>query len=280
MHESPPAPSAAADGLRALLAVGGEHARLDRAVALLAADEDPTADPDSVVASLDDLASRLHLPRGATTVEAVARVNTHLFGRLGFAGDLSSYDDPRNSLLHRVVERRKGLPILLSVLYMEVARRAGLPVDGVGFPGHFVVRPRDADPPFYVDPFHEGAVVRFDTLRDRLVHLVPEANRDAALRERFLGPTGVRQILLRMTNNLRASYLRRADGLGVLRCLERLLLLQPDEPSLRRDRGLLFLDLGFVDAGVHALETYLERHPDVPEAGVLRDHLLNTRSGG
>ncbi len=267
-------PSPAAASLADLLATHGDHPPLDRAVALLAADEDPEADSQAIIASLDELAAGLHLPGGASTIEAVARVNTHVFDTLGFVGDSESYDDPRNSLMHRVIERRRGLPILLSVLYVEVARRAGLAVDGIGYPGHFIVRPRDADPPFYLDPFNGGEVRRAEPLVARLGRLIPETMHDEELRARFLDPVDGRYILTRMTNNLRASYLGRADGPGVLRSVRRLLLLQPDVAAHRRDLGLVLLGLGEVVAGSAALEDYLRDHPDAPEAAVLREHLL------
>ena len=270
-------PSAAARRLAALLAEPASP-RLDLAVALLAADEDSTADPEAIVASLDDLARGLHVPVGASTIEAVARINTHVFSTLGFAGDTESYDDPRNSLLHRVLERRRGLPILLSALYIELARRAGLVVDGIGYPGHFIVRPRGADPSFYVDPFNGGEIRRADHLRERLERLIPVTARDPVARAQFLEPVDTRYFLLRMSHNLRASYLRRADGEGVLRSVDRLILLQPEESDHRRDRGLALLGLGRGEEGSTELERYLDEHPDAPEASVLRDHLLTASS--
>ena len=262
--------------LASLLASCGDTPPLDLAVALLAADEDPTTDPEAVLASLDSLASGLHIPEGASTIEAVARVNTHVFSTLGFAGDSESYDDPANSLLHRVIKRKRGLPILLSTLYIELARRAGFHVDGIGYPGHFIVRPRDADPPFYLDPFNGGEVRRAEALARRLVRLIPEAAHDAEVRAQFMDPVGPRYILLRMTNNLRASFLRRADGEGVLRSVRRLLLLQPNVLAHTRDLGLVLLGLGHVAEGSDAVSKYLDANPDAPEAAVLREHLLAT----
>ncbi len=268
-------PSAASARLKDLLTRDGDQPPLDLAVSLIAADEDPTASPDEILASLDALAAPLHLPEVASTIECVARINTHLFGTLGFAGDSESYDDPLNSLVHRVLERRRGLPILLSVLYIETARRAGFAVDGIGYPGHFIVRPRDADPPFYLDPFHAGEVRRAAPLEERLERLIPDTAHDPERRARFMDPVDARYILTRMTNNLRASYLGRGDGLGVLRSVRRLRILQPDVSEHRRDLGLVLLGLGEVEAGTAALEAYLDENPDAPEAPVLREHLLS-----
>jgi regulator of sirC expression with transglutaminase-like and TPR domain len=263
-----------------LLERHGDHPPLDEAVALLAADEDPSVRPESIVQSLDQIATGLHLPEGVATIEAVARVNTHLFATLGFEGDSEAYHDPTNSLMHRVLERRRGLPILLSVLYIEIARRVGLAVDGIGYPGHFIVRPRDADPIFYLDPFNHGKVRRAEALAARLERLIPEVVHDEALRAQFMDPVDARYILSRMTNNLRASYLRSGDGEGVLRSVERLIVLQPHEPSHQRDRGLVLLGLGRAGEGSRQLEEYLRDNPDAPEADVLREHATQATEEG
>lgn len=277
MTDTPEVPSAAARRLAELIRAPGPIP-LDVAVGLLAADEDSEVTVEAVIEAIDGCARGLHIPDGAPPIECVARLNTHLFAGLGFRGDTESYDDPRNSLMHRVVARRQGLPILLSVLYVEIARRVGFAVDGVGYPGHFIVRPRDADPVFYVDPFNGGEVRRADLLEARLHRLVPESREDPAVREQFMGPVDTRYVLLRMTNNLRASYLRRADGEGVLRSVLRLAVLQPDVAAHRRDLGLVLLGLGRVDEGGEILDHYLAENPDAPEATVLREHLLGARN--
>lgn len=206
--------------LSELLNQYGDHLPLDQGAALLAADEQPGTDPKETLAALDALAAGVRMPPGCEGVEAVARLHHHLFEELGFGGDAETYDDPRNSCLDRVIERRRGLPITLSVLYVEVARRVGLLVDPVGFPQHFLVRPHGLERAF-VDPFHGGRILHEAELRGWLDRQgVAPAERDA-----LLGPLCARRVLWRMTLNLWTSYKRREDRDGLLRSLRRLRVL-------------------------------------------------------
>ena len=132
--------------LETLIAQHGDHLPLDTAAALLSAEEQgQPVDPSVLSARLDEIALGARLREGASLFEAVARINHRLFHELGFEGDRDNYDAPENSFLDRVLDRRKGLPILLSVLYIEVARRAGIAVSGIGFPSHYIVQPDGAD---------------------------------------------------------------------------------------------------------------------------------------
>ena len=120
--------------------------RLDEATAWLAAEEHPLADGDDLLALLDVLAERLWIPNDAPLSEQIARLNQHVFMELKFSGDRDHYLDPKYSCLDIVLQERRGLPILLCVVYMEIARRAGIDIDGIGFPGHFLVSPAASDP--------------------------------------------------------------------------------------------------------------------------------------
>jgi regulator of sirC expression with transglutaminase-like and TPR domain len=205
--------------LLALLRAHGDAPPLDRAVALIAADEQPGLVPEDVLAQLDQLAAGLRLPPLCEPVQTVARLHHHLFVELGFRGDEEDYDAPRNSLLDQVLTRRRGLPILLSVVYVEVAKRRGIAVDPVGFPGHFLVSPR-IEPRIWVDSFRGGEILREPELRRQLAQ--------AGLADRadeLLGPVSTRQILLRMTHNLLRTYDALGDSAGVARSLARLALL-------------------------------------------------------
>jgi regulator of sirC expression with transglutaminase-like and TPR domain len=257
------------DALRALAAGGGESVPLDLGAALVAAHEQPWLEPDLVVSDLDELAGGLHMPTGAPLVEQVARLNHHLFSTLGFCGDEAVYDAPFNSYLDRVLERRKGLPILLSLVYLEVARRVGVACDGVSFPGHFLVGTRGHEPRFFVDPFHRGAVLREDQLLARLAGRLerPVLAREDA--ERYLAPCTNRALLVRMNRNLKASFLRRRDDAGALRAVDRLLILAPDEPELLRDRALLLARLDRPADAIDPLQRYLELRPQAEDTADL-----------
>ena len=224
--------SATRSSLEDLYGEHGDHLPLDRAAAILAAEEQPGRDPGEVLRALDRLAAGVRMPPQVEPFEAVARLNVHLFGELGFQGDEDDYDDPNNSLLDQVIARRRGLPILLSVVYIEVARRRGVAVDPIGYPSHFLVSPRGTEPRFFVDPYHSGQILREDVLKERLIELGEE---DEEALDHWLAPVTGRQVVVRMLTNLWGSYKRRDDRAGELRCLERLEILEtPGTPEAMR----------------------------------------------
>jgi len=257
----------------------GPDVPLDRAAAVLAAEEQPGVDPGSVLTALDDLAARVRIPAGAPLVERVARLNHLLFTECGFAGDDETYDDPRNSLLDQVLDRQRGLPILLSVLTIEVGRRVGLALDGVAFPAHFLVAPTHAQPRFFVDPFHQGQILRREHLVQRLSAMFGGRGVSEADLDRFTAAATPREILIRLNNNLKGSHLRRQELPGVLRCIDRLLALDATLMTERRDRGWVLARLGRVDEAVDDLETYLLVHPTARDADMVRQHLRDLRGG-
>jgi len=266
------------DGMRARaelcdLFESGDDVPLDRAVALLEVEERPgEADPDAALARLDGLARGAKAPPGASIFDALARLNHHLYNDQGFRGDVDNYDDPLNSCLGAALERRRGLPILLSVIAIEVGRRAGLDLHGIGFPGHFLVSPAGVEPRFFVDPFRGGQILREDTLRARLARLaggpVGPAQWEAAI-----AVAGPRAILVRMSNNLKGACFRRSDFQGTLRSVERLIVLEPDEPEHWRDRGWLLVRLGRPRDAADEYERYLAACPTAEDAEEIRGEL-------
>ncbi|MFT4622029.1 MAG: regulator of sirC expression with transglutaminase-like and TPR domain [Myxococcota bacterium] len=229
---------------------------LDRACQWIAAEERPTPWPNRPVDSLDRIAAELHIPEGSSPFDAVARLNLHLFDNHGFCGDAEDYYAPRNSCLDQVMHRRSGQPILLSVVYMEVARRCGVRVHGVGFPGHFLVMPQVDGEPFFVDPFQRGRIYRTDQLRQRLVPML-DAPADADAMLRYTAPVSNRAIVTRICANLKRAWLRRGDLEGALRASERLLLLHPERAQEHHDRAVLLSRLGRHLQAEQALSAYL-----------------------
>ena len=237
---------------------------LDEAAACLAAEEQDDLDPQAIIASLDQLAADVRLPAGGTLTDAIARINHLLFTQLGFTGDRQTYDDPSNSLLNQVLSRRKGLPILLSLLYMEVGRRLGLDFVGVGFPSHFLIRPRQAD--FFIDPFTDGRILRSVQLQVWLSRLYPQAVIDDEVFARATADVTNRRLMLRINHNLKASHLRREDLPGAIRASERLLLLDEDIPDERQQLGQMLLAVGRREEGLAELAHYLALNPTSPDA--------------
>ena len=250
--------------LVALVGAYGDNIPLDQAFAWLCAEERGTADIDALMARLDEIADGLFLPEDIDIFEAVARLNHYLFSELGFTGDEDDYDSPENSMLDTLLEQRKGLPISLSLLYIEIARRKSLLMHGVGFPTHFIVSPANATPSFYVDPFNGGRVLRTDQMKPWFDRIAKQSDGRLPPLSWWLKPTNPRQILVRVNNNLKASFMRRNNLPGALRCVERLLVLTPDALDVRRDRGLLRLELGLEEEGAKDLDAYLAARHERP----------------
>jgi len=236
--------------------------------------------PHRTAAALDDLAEnvRIYAGEGATEDALAHAVDYQLFSVAGFRGNSNDYNDPANSFLDQVVERRVGIPITLSLVYMEVAERVGLHCDGIGYPGHFIVRYGGAENPVYVDPFQQGS--RID--RNELLSGLRSHSFGATNPEIFLSSVTRRQILQRMLNNLQLIYRERRDVLGWLDVLELQIRLEPWKAALRGERGMLNYRLGRHDAALDDLESYVaasERSDANPGAIRLLDQ-LRLRYGG
>lgn len=241
----------------ALLEPLDQDVPLDRAMAWMTAEERGLETIDPLLKGLEGLAQGLHIPEECSLFEAVARINHHLFDVHGFSGNQEAFTDPNNSLLDSVLADRKGLPILLSCLYIETARRVGQDIRGIGFPTHFLVSPFAATPRFFIDPFHKGRIIRFDQMEPWFNRISEQENGRLPPFSWWLKPVTTRQILVRMNNNLKASYLQRNNLDGALRCVERLCILAPDALEIRRDRGLLRLEVGQEEEGAKDLDAYL-----------------------
>ncbi|HEX2735633.1 MAG TPA: tetratricopeptide repeat protein [Polyangiaceae bacterium] len=260
------------------LAAGG---RLDwlTAALVMAQDADPSLDVQAVRRKLDEFAAPL-LGRELSSrspEEQAYELGDHLFRRLGFRGNEEDYEDPKNSLFNHVIERRLGIPITLALVYVEIARRAGVEASGVGFPGHFLVRIADPqltlgfDRSIFVDPFG-GAILETPDLE----LLAEKATGSSDVPEHWLQAADVPKIAVRMLNNLRSAYRRRGDLRGQLVVLHRMTELQPGSAQLLRDRGLLQAKLGAPRAAVADLEGYLTAMPqasDVQDVQQLIDDL-------
>lgn len=243
---------------------------LAEAALLIAADFHPGLDVDAYLMRIDALASGAARPlRGARTDrERALTLNRYLFEGQGFRGNFEEYYDPRNSFLHEVLERRAGIPITLSVIYVGVARRLGLPAYGIGFPGHFLVG-WAGDERIVIDAF-VGEILSEEDCADRLrAALGP----DARLERGLLEPATPRDILVRMLSNLKHIYVRARDYAAAARCCDRILWLRPDAPLELRDRGLLYEALECWAPALADLERFLALAPDDPSAETVRERL-------
>jgi regulator of sirC expression with transglutaminase-like and TPR domain len=251
---------------------GKEGFDMLEACLLVAAEAHPGLDVAAESARVDAM-GREALRRVETLSNVFARIDglrALLFEDLGFRGNADQYDDPRNSFLNEVLNRRVGIPVTLSILYVEVARRARLLAQGVALPGHFVVRVGDETRTVLVDPFHGGDVITEDDCRDLTARTTGRAS---LFRRDMLEGTSDATILVRLLHNLKRIYLAREDYPRAHAAVERLLLVAPDDYREIRDRGFLHAHLGRTDAAVADLEAYLTLAPRAPDAEAIRGRL-------
>jgi len=237
---------------------------LAEAALLIAEDAYPGLDIEAYLRRMDELAQPLEdrIGPNSTLVEMVDALNGHLFGDVGFRGNVQDYYDPRNSYLNEVLDRRLGIPITLSAVYMEVARRIGLTVVGIGLPGHFIVEAQQGDSSLLLDPFAGGQALTLEDCERLVQHVYGDS---LEFSEDLLAPVRKRQILMRMLNNLKRNYLTADDPLRAWPVVEKEVFLDPENAVDRRDRGLLAHRLNQFGLARSDLRFYLERRPDAPD---------------
>ena len=263
-----------------LAAQADESVPLLETALLIARDEYPGLDAD-----LYDTLVQSHAEHLRPEIDAIdawpmkmAAINRHLFEELGYTGNHDEYYDPRNSYLNEVFERRLGNPITLAMVQMEVARRLGVPLDGVSFPGHFLVRLPVDDGILVMDPFNGGRPLGADELRERAKpHLGGDIPDDNALMH-ILDPASHRAILIRMLRNLHGVYAERDEWDRAARSADRVLKLSPEQPEALRDRGLAYLNMDHQHGARHDLARYLQLAPEAADAGVMRERLVELSS--
>lgn len=249
------------DYFAALVQSDAQFHLLETAVSL-GQDDYPRLDVQQVLAEVDALLARLRqrLPADAPAMHRLRMVNHFFFQELHFGGNLNHYDDPDNSYPHRVLERRRGIPVSLAVLWLELARGIGLSAHGVGFPGHFLVKVNLPHAQVVVDPFSGQSLSR-EELLTRLEHWrsvqEPQADADATLGH-YLQALPARGIIARMLRNLKEIHRAQRDWRRLVAVEDRLLVLLPRAWDEYRDRGLALAELGRLAPALRDLEVYLE----------------------
>jgi len=245
---------------------------LAEASLIMACEEYPQLELSPYLDMLDHIAqvTREKLSPAKSPIETAEIINIVLFETFGFRGNTEDYYDPRNSFFNDVLDRRKGIPITLSALYMEVARRLNFPIAGVGLPGHFIVKYWDRREEFFLDPYNRGEILTRDDCRKRL----KERHGDAIeFSDRLLARATNRQILWRMLNNLKDIYVK---GHAIDKCLsiiDMMLIVDSEDPVQFRDRGLLRFQLRqFAGAG-RDLEHYLHHSPNAQDREEIENHV-------
>ncbi|MEK6302528.1 MAG: tetratricopeptide repeat protein [Acidobacteriota bacterium] len=258
-----------------MVARNDEQINLAEAALLIAAEEYPRLDVESYIEKLDHFGeSAAGRAIGARTpLDLIAAVNATMFEELGFHGNRASYYDPRNSYLNEVIDRRTGIPITLTVVYIEVATRVGLPIKGVGLPGHFIAKHQAESGDIFIDPFNDGRILGAPACSE----LVSESTGGALeLEPEHLAAVSNKQILTRMLSNLLGIY-GATDQRRALRLIDRILLMNPNSPRHLRDRGLLLAELGETRSAIEELDRYLEFAPHAPDAEIIREQITLLR---
>lgn len=267
---------------RAILAQVGRQPddEIDVAVAALALGvlEKPRASLEQYRLHLDALARDLterFVPSADALATRIALLHEVLIERHGYSGDSETYDDLQNANLLRVIDRRKGLPVALGILYLHTARALGWPIVGLNFPGHFLVRLEYEGERAILDPFNGGQVRSAVDLRELLKATAGAA---AELEPGHYQPVGNRDILLRLQNNIKLRHLSGHDVPRALEVLEVMRLFAPEEPALWRETGLLEAHAGNLPGAIGALETFMllsdsDRH--LHQAAMLIQQLKN-----
>lgn len=265
----------------ALVADDEQFPLLEAAISI-AQDETPELDVESVLADVDALALRLknRLAPDAPVLHRLRSLNRYFFEELGFAGNVNDYHDPANSYLPQVLARRRGIPITLALLYIEIATQVGLRAEGVSFPGHFLVKLRLPQGEVVIDPFTGQSLSRGD-LEERL-DLVRQAG---AMRAAFDMPLGMwlqaagpRDIIARMLRNLQQIHQGRGDARRLLAVLDRQVVLEPREWDTYRLRGDVLEGLGRSEEAAFDWGLYLDHTPNAVDADALQRRILAVRS--
>jgi regulator of sirC expression with transglutaminase-like and TPR domain len=237
----------------------------------------PHFDLAATQAQMDILASRLmrRLPPDVSTVQKLRMLNHFFYRELGFGANLNDFYDPDNSYLHRVLDTRRGIPISLAVLYMELAQQIGLRVAGIAFPGHFLMKLSVRSGDIVIDPL-DGSSLSRETLEQRLAMAQPEHLADVPL-SAYLQTATPREILVRMLRNLKIIFAQNESWQHMLEVQQRLLVLMPHDVAERRDRGLTYAKLSCPVAAIEDLEAYLTHKPHAVDASTLRARLPELR---
>lgn len=245
----------------------------------IAQDAYPDVDLQATLAEIDELALRLkrRVPQEAGMTEKIGVLNRFFFRELGFAGNLNDYYDPDNSHLNTVLKRRRGIPISLAVLYMELGEQIGVPVHGVSFPGHFLMRVTLPEGDVMLDPttgqsLSEAQMV--EMLEPYLSHVTESLG--SALRM-LLQPATGREIIARMLRNLKAVYLQTERWQRLLAVQQRLVILLPENIEEVRDRGFAYARLDYLRPALEDLQRYLGDRPDAEDATTVETQLQELR---
>ncbi|MCC0175429.1 transglutaminase family protein [Waterburya agarophytonicola K14] len=246
-----------------------EQIDLAKASLCYAQAEYPDLDLQKYLSFLDAIASEVQSQLAGETypLKVIKTINFELFDGLGFQGNLRRYYEAENSFLNRVIERRVGIPITLSVIYLAVAQRINFPMVGIGMPGHFLIRPDFEEVGIFVDAFSQGEILFEQDCQRKLSKIYQQP---VQLKQNWLVPVSNKQILARMLNNLKFIYLHQRQVNKALAIMSGIIKMFPDNSEEIRDRGLLYYQTNRWQEALIDLEYFLKIAPDSDDAETIR----------
>ena len=244
---------------------------------VIARHEYPALDVTAYLAELDGIATRIkrRLPSDAGKPHMLSLLNHCLFRELGYAGNRDNYYDPRNSFLNDVIDRRTGIPITLCILYLEIGKRLGLPLEGVAFPGHFLVKCRIDQGVIVLDPFNRGASLSEEELRDMLKQNGNDRSQPPLTA--LLQTADKKTMWLRLARNLKAIYVNAGQPEKAVKIITMILTINPEETGELRDRGLLYSQLECYRAALTDLEQWVNLDVGAAEDDAIQEKLEELR---
>ena len=264
--------------LRQIVSGPDEDISLAEAALLIAGHGYPDLNVNAYLSRIEELAYRLRLiiDEGDSVPERISALNQFLFGDLGFAPNSDDYYDPRNSFLNEVLERRTGIPITLCVIYLELGRKIGLPLQGVSFPGHFLVKCAVPEGAVVLDPYSGGISLGLQDLQKRLRE-VRGGEVSRAIVAELLVSASNKEIIVRLLRNLKAIYLREHKLDRALPIVDWIIATMPEQTPELRDRGMIYQELECSRAALADFEEYLKRLPDCDDAEDIRTRIVELR---
>lgn len=257
-----------------------EAINLAEAALLIAAEEYRDLDIAAYLTRLDEMAATLkrRLRADISPADTIIALNRFLFDENGFTGNAADYYDPRNSFFNEVLDRKRGVPLTLALVYIEIGRRIGLPVQGISFPAHFLVKCRLREGTVVLDPYAKGVSLSFDDLRRRLKALHNGVEPPKSVMAGMLGAASNKDILVRMLRNLRGIYSHHKEWLKALTATDRIISVTPEAAEEYRDRGMIYLNLECFRAALFDLQAYLKMLPVADDADTVRQKVVELQA--
>jgi len=273
-------PLSSAERFKQLVAGPDEEIRLAEAALLIASDEYRNLDVAAYLARLDAMAAsfKRRLWPDISPADVIVRLNRFLFDEHGFTGNADDYYDPRNSFLNEVLDRKLGIPLTLGLIYIEIGQRIGLPVQGVSFPAHFLVKFRTRKGTVVLDPYAKGLSLSIDDLRCRIGGLYDGITPTGAHVAAMLGAASNREILLRMLRNLKNIYIGNEQWWKALTAADRIVSIVPDDAVGYRDRAMIYVELECFRAALADFRSYLGKAPAAEDSEMVRRCVVNLQA--